>query len=96
LRKSGKNIFFRKRFLIHASNSPYPACYEKPFSEVSTYKVSTTNLEIAGSQWLIAARNVSAAGGKKRSIYNKYCSPVGKRVPHPEQRSAAGALCEQV
>jgi hypothetical protein len=35
LRKSAKNNLFRKRFLIHASNSLYPVSYKKPFSEGS-------------------------------------------------------------
>jgi hypothetical protein len=35
--KAQKNSLFRKRFLIHASNSLYPVCYKKPFSEVSIY-----------------------------------------------------------
>jgi hypothetical protein len=40
LRKSAKKNLFRKRFLIHASNSLYPVSYKKPFSEVSDFYFS--------------------------------------------------------
>jgi hypothetical protein len=36
----GRIRLWKKRFLIHAAKSPYPAGYKKPFSEVSSYKIA--------------------------------------------------------